>query len=237
MQRQTVVSFHYTLSEQIRSKEYLMKKSKTIFLVILALGMITACGKKGEPIALPDAASVSSIEIHHGDISAISIDQSFVDEFMLLLQDMEITDRQSVNDAPSVDDYTVIDLNYDDQISTIYYYEKNGAEYVEQPYQGIYKPAPALSEKITELFNSIDGTDRMFTFQATVLEAKDTYILVEPVAGSVELTSSDQISLSNEEGIALQAGDVVEIEYDGSIMETYPAQLGNVYSIRVVTQE
>ena len=150
---------------------------------------------------------------------------------------MEITDRQSVNDAPSVDDYTVIDLNYDDQISTIYYYEKNGAEYVEQPYQGIYKPAPALSEKITELFNSIDGTDRMFTFQATVLEAKDTYILVEPVAGSVELTSSDQISLSNEEGIALQAGDVVEIEYDGSIMETYPAQLGNVYSIRVVTQE
>ena len=51
------------------------------------------------------------------------------------------------------------------------------------------------------------------------------------------LTSSDQISLSNEEGIALQAGDVVEIEYDGSIMETYPAQLGKVYSIRVVTQE
>ncbi len=237
MQRQTVVSFHYTLSEQIPSKEYLMKKTKVIFLIILTLGMITACGKKGEPIALPDVSTVSSIEIHHGDISVVSIDQSFVDEFMLLLQDMEITDRQSVNDAPAVDDYMAINLNYDNQVSTIFYYEKNSIEYVEQPYQGIYKPAPALREKITELFNSIDGTDTIFTFQATVLQVNDTRLLVEPVAGSVELTSSDQISLSNEEGIALQAGDVVEIEYDGSIMETYPAQLGNVYSIRVVTQE
>lgn len=214
-----------------------MKKFKTILLIILVLGMTTACGKKGEPIILPDTADITSIEIQSGDISMISIDQAFVDEFMPLLQNMEITNKRSTRDAPAVDDYILINLNCDDQTTTIFYYEKNNVAYVEQPYQGIYKPTPELVESITEFFGTADGTAALFIFQATVLEATDTYILVEPVAGSVELSSSDQISLSNEEGIALQAGDVVEIEYDGSIMETYPAQLGKVYSIRVVTQE
>ena len=31
-----------------------------------------------------------------------------------------------------------------------------------------------------------------------------------------------------------EVGDVLEIEYDGSIAESYPAQIVNVYSIRVV---
>lgn len=51
-----------------------MKKIKTILLIILVLGMITACGKKGEPIILPDTADITSIEIQSGDISMISID-------------------------------------------------------------------------------------------------------------------------------------------------------------------
>ena len=31
-----------------------------------------------------------------------------------------------------------------------------------------------------------------------------------------------------------EVGDVLEIEYDGSIVESYPAQITNVYGIRVV---
>ena len=30
-----------------------------------------------------------------------------------------------------------------------------------------------------------------------------------------------------------QVGDIIEIEYSGEIMETYPARLGEVYSIRI----
>ena len=70
-----------------------MKKFKTILLIILVLGMTTACVKKGEPIILPDTADITSIEIQSGDISMISIDQAFVDEFMPLLQNMEITNK------------------------------------------------------------------------------------------------------------------------------------------------
>ncbi|MDE7267103.1 MAG: hypothetical protein K2N89_06535 [Lachnospiraceae bacterium] len=74
------------------------------------------------------------------------------------------------------------------------------------------------------------------TFQAVVLESSDTSILAEPMEGSFESASSDQFSIPNKEGIQLQAGDVIEIEYDGSIMESYPAQLGEVYRITLIEQ-
>lgn len=73
-------------------------------------------------------------------------------------------------------------------------------------------------------------------FQAVVLEASDTSILVEPMEDSFEAASSDQFSIPNKEGIELQVGDVIEIEYDGSIMESYPAQLGEVYQITLIEQ-
>ena len=52
----------------------------------------------------------------------------------------------------------------------------------------------------------------------------------------MESDSSDQFRIPNEEGIKLQAGDVIEIEYDGSILESYPAQLGEVYQITLIEQ-
>lgn len=214
-----------------------MKKIRSFLTIVLILCACTACGKKGNPIALPDPAQINSIEIQDGGISAIAIDPDFIEEFMRLLTDMEITNQESIQDAPSADDYASIIFHCDEKNPTVYYYQKKGTDYIEQPYQGIYKPDPELGKKITELFDSLDGTNASFTFQATVLEVSDTQILVEPVAGSAELSSADRIYVPNNDGVALQTGDTVEIEYGGGIMESYPAQLGEVYSIRVVTQE
>lgn len=214
-----------------------MKKCKVFSSILLVIGLITACGKKGSPIVLPAASDITSIEIQNGDISAVAIDPDYIEEFVRILSDMEITNQQSISDAPSVDDYISITFHCDDSASGIYFYQKNNTDYVEQPYQGIYKPGPELYESITELIDSLDRSGLSFTFQATVLEANDTQILVEPVSGSAELASADQIYVSNPDAVALQAGDMVEITYDGSIMETYPAQLGEVYSIEIVAQE
>ena len=75
------------------------------------------------------------------------------------------------------------------------------------------------------------------TFQATILEIRDGYYLVDPVDGSTELKSANQITvpmtnmnLSPEP----EVGDVLGIEYDDSIAESFPAQITNVYSIRIV---
>lgn len=75
------------------------------------------------------------------------------------------------------------------------------------------------------------------TFQATILEIQDGYYLVKPVEGSAELNSADQITVpmtNMNPSPEPEVGDVLEIEYDGSIAESYPAQITNVYSISVV---
>lgn len=75
------------------------------------------------------------------------------------------------------------------------------------------------------------------TFQATILEIHDGYYLVEPVAGSTELNSADRITVpmtNMNPSPESEVGDVLEIEYDGSIAESYPVQITNVYSISVV---
>lgn len=64
-------------------------------------------------------------------------------------------------------------------------------------------------------------------------------MLVEPVEGSTELASADRISVTLEHmdpSPELQAGDLVEITYNGEILESYPAQLGAVYSVTVAEQ-
>ena len=76
-------------------------------------------------------------------------------------------------------------------------------------------------------------------FRARVLSVGNGTMLVEPVEGSAELRSSDRISMALEHMAPSpepQAGDTVEITYNGEILESYPAQLGAVYGITVVEQ-
>ena len=83
-------------------------------------------------------------------------------------------------------------------------------------------------------------------FTATVVESSKTWIMVEPDIGTPERNSSDRISVSlyvhyTDGEIAatgvfgeFQAGDRVKITYDGSILESYPAQLHTVYNVELV---
>ena len=86
-------------------------------------------------------------------------------------------------------------------------------------------------------FTACNGkTDNTATFQAIILEIHDEYYLVEPVEGSAELNSADQITVpmtSMNDSSEPEVGDILEIVYDGAIAESYPAQITNVYSISV----
>ncbi len=83
-----------------------------------------------------------------------------------------------------------------------------------------------------------ETADRV-TFRATILEADESGFLVEPVAGSAELNSSDRIVVpmaAMESSPEPEVGDMLEIVYNGDIAESYPAQINTVYSIRVVEE-
>ena len=81
-----------------------------------------------------------------------------------------------------------------------------------------------------------DASRQRAVFQAEILELDGQAMLVRPAEGSEELRSCDKLWVPTELLLIndTQVGDTVEIEYDGMIMETYPGQIGEVYSIRII---
>lgn len=80
------------------------------------------------------------------------------------------------------------------------------------------------------------GGQNWESFTAKVLEVREDALLVEPLEGEAVRNSADRIVVSTEglENLPeLEAGDAVEIAFDGSVMESYPAQLGEVYSVEL----
>ena len=76
-------------------------------------------------------------------------------------------------------------------------------------------------------------------FQAEILKIHDGYYLVKPVEGSWELSSADRIEVpirNAHPSPEPEIGDVIEIEYSGEILETYPARIADVYGIKVVEE-
>ena len=74
----------------------------------------------------------------------------------------------------------------------------------------------------------------------TVMSVNGDDILVKPVDGSPELKSSSKFSMSAKEfpdDIKPKAGMKLEITYNGGILETYPAQFGNVQKIVAVKDD
>lgn len=82
----------------------------------------------------------------------------------------------------------------------------------------------------------IDG----IILDARVLEITGDAFLVEPMPGSWELDSADKIWVpmqNMEASPEPQVGDILRINYDGQLLETYPAQIQDVFGITVVTGE
>ena len=87
--------------------------------------------------------------------------------------------------------------------------------------------------------NQIEGfsNEAHQVFQAEILEIHDGNYLVKPVEGSWELSSADRIEVpirNVHPSPEPEIGDVIEIEYAGEILETYPAQIADVYGIKVI---
>ena len=77
-------------------------------------------------------------------------------------------------------------------------------------------------------------------FQAEILEIYDGNYLVKPVESSWELSSADRIEVPTKNAHPSpepEIGDVIEIEYSGEILETYPARIADVYSIKVAAEK
>ena len=77
------------------------------------------------------------------------------------------------------------------------------------------------------------------TCRATITEISGNALTVTPVEGSWELNSSDKFTISADlldTGITPTIGMMLEIAYDGSILETYPASFSGIQMVTVVSE-
>ncbi len=75
------------------------------------------------------------------------------------------------------------------------------------------------------------------SFEATVLEVHETYLLVEPAEDAWERSSADKIEVSLQDKTSWpipQVSDTVNVFYNGELMETYPARVGKVFRVEIV---
>ena len=116
-----------------------MKKLIALFLALVCVFGLIGCGKQAEPIVLPALDEIDSINIITLDNSEITYsDKEWIKQFIDILTNTEITNKESVQDIPNVDSYGKVDISYNNKISTIFYYSEKEKHYIEQPYQGIY---------------------------------------------------------------------------------------------------
>jgi len=76
---------------------------------------------------------------------------------------------------------------------------------------------------------------RRARLQATVVDIRDGYFLVDPADGNS--TEWIEVPMANmDPALEPQIGDVIEIIHSGEILETAPGRLTEVYSIKVITE-
>ena len=74
------------------------------------------------------------------------------------------------------------------------------------------------------------------TLRAKIVEINGETLLIEPCEGQWELSSADRIFFSADwlpEKYTPDVGNILVIEYDGLLMETYPAQINKPFSVTV----
>lgn len=97
-------------------------------------------------------------------------------------------------------------------------------------------PVLLLTLALLLSFAGCGRKEERVSFQAVVSSVENGAMLVTPAEGSRELRSADCFYLPLQDGGAEmpEVGDLIEIAYSGEIMESYPAQLGGIYSITVI---
>ena len=127
-----------------------MKKFISLFLCLICVMTLVACGKKAAPIMLPQTDEITSIDITVGESTVSHSDKTWISEIIADISSSEPTKKESVQDVPQAESYIKIDFQFETGTSTIFAYEDSGKYYIEQPYQGIYRIDNQLFERLQE---------------------------------------------------------------------------------------
>lgn len=129
-----------------------MKKCFSVIICVACILTLFACGKKANPIALPQSSDVVSVDVIDGENTVNSSDKTWIDEVISGLSDSKPTNRESVQDSPHVKNYMRIEINSQTEKTIVFVYKDKGKFYIEQPYNGIYIIDSDLYKMFWELY-------------------------------------------------------------------------------------
>ena len=118
--------------------------SLAILLLVLAIGAIKVYNDifpMAKAIQLPDIEKISSIEISNGNTFIEYTDNRTIKTIMECFLDAKATRNLSVNDAPSVKEYYIVNIITEDgnRGYNSFIYLENLKWCIEQPYWGVYE--------------------------------------------------------------------------------------------------
>ena len=126
------------------------KLVKLLIAITSAFLCLTGCRRNtAEPIILPTVDDICSINIELIDGRQMSYENS--ESIKQIISDISIgkaTNKESVQDFPSEDEYGTINIESNDGTTTVFYYVNSGKYFVEQPYQGIYEAVGNLENSL-----------------------------------------------------------------------------------------
>ena len=125
-------------------------KRTIVVTILFAIALLSGCGKMAEPIDIPSKDAVTSIEVMTSDGADENITETAqIEMIMNDLNAAEPTRLQSVNDQPTnVDVYGTVSINKAGDVVVLYYYDKDGKHYIEQPYRGIYELEESIEDRL-----------------------------------------------------------------------------------------
>lgn len=128
-----------------------MRKYISLFLFLNCILTLAACGKKADPITLPEASEITSIEVTVGENIINHEERTWISEVISNISGAKPSSKESIQDVPAVENYIKIDFRFETGTSTVFAYENQGKYYVEQPYQGIYEIDSQLYEALQQV--------------------------------------------------------------------------------------
>ncbi|MDO4793007.1 MAG: DUF5301 domain-containing protein [Filifactor alocis] len=127
-----------------------MKKYMSVFLCLCCVLVMVSCGDKAEPMELPQASQVKSVEVSIEENRIRHTDQTWIGDVLAEVSAAEPTRKQSVQDVPQAEHFIRVDIYFGEEMTSFFAYEDGGRYYIERPYQGIYKTDKNLYEKLQE---------------------------------------------------------------------------------------
>ena len=102
--------------------------------------VLSGCAEKNNAEIVKESSNLQEINLTLYNGKSINVTKSEkIQDIVKVINSAESTNEESAQDVPNADQYGRIVLVSKEDERTLYYYEREGKYYIEEPYVGIYQ--------------------------------------------------------------------------------------------------